>query len=94
MKFNLSSLNFVRGVRRLDLGSERPDLGPERSDLGSLRPDLGSKALFGVKRASFAVWEACFEAEGGDGRTDRNHRKLPYVESKIIDPLGLLPKRI
>ena len=49
-----------------DLGSEKPDLETERSDLGSERPDLGSERPgLGIR----------------GGQTDRNRRKLPYVES-------------
>ena len=61
--------------KRPDLRSEKPDLGSERSDLESKRPDLGSERLYlrlgGGGRTD--GWK--------DGQTDRNWRKLPYMES-------------
>ena len=69
------------------MGQERADLRSERSDLRSKRPFLGSKGLH--LQSGKPVLRL-----GGDGQTDGNHRKLPYMESKIIDPPGLLPKRI
>ena len=51
-------------------------MGSERTVLGSERPDLGSKGLH-LKSGRL-----------GEGRTDGNRRKLPYVESKVIGPSG------
>ena len=56
--------------------AEKPDFVSERSDLGSVRPTFGlERPDFGSERPNLGL------GGGGDGWTDGNRRKLPYVES-------------